>query len=70
MPYNLNLTEALSHLQAVEQELTPTKELAGIDPDTAFLLGYQTALFELSKVTGPPPMLEVGLITYYKKDEN
>lgn len=62
--FNLPLEEAIPVLESVLQELTNNpdqQELTGIDPDKAFLLGYETAIHDLKRVTGPDT-LEVGIM--------
>lgn len=64
--FNLPLDEAIPALEAILQDLEDNpnqNELEGIDPDTAFLLGYKTAIHDLKRITGPDTM-EVGVIIY------
>lgn len=60
-PYNLSVSEALSHLSIQLDKMqaeTNREQLKGIDPDTAFELGYKAAIFDLKHYTGPSPREE------------
>lgn len=61
--HGLSLEEVIPRLRENHAAMKPTKELEGIDPDVAFTLGYETAIHDLVRYTGPDP-LETGIITY------
>jgi len=63
--HGLTLDEVIPRLRANHEAMQPSRELEGIDPDTAFSLGYETAIHDLVRYTGPDP-LETGIITYTK----
>mgnify|MGYP003437378005 CR=1 FL=1 len=47
----------LKDMRAAEER----PELDGIKPDTAFELGYETAIYDLVRILNPP-VLEVGIV--------
>lgn len=68
--YDLTLAEVvprleieLSNMRAAEDRA----ELTDIDSDTAYELGYETAIHDLRRLTGPDPV-ETGVITYFEKE--
>lgn len=61
--HGLTLDEVIPRLRANHEAMQLTQELEGIDPDVAFSLGYETAIHDLVRYTGPDP-LETGIITY------
>lgn len=65
--HDLTLEEVIPRLRENHEAMKPTKELEGIDPDTAFSLGYETAIHDLVRYTGPDPV-EAGIITYKKAE--
>jgi len=57
-PYNLSVSEALAHLSVQLDKMqaeTDRQQLKGIDPDTAYEMGYKAAIFDLTHYTGPSP---------------
>lgn len=69
--YDLELPEAIARLkeEAAKHEAQPPDPLLeGIDVDTAWVLGYQTAIQDLESLTGPNPR-EVGLIIATPREE-
>ncbi len=68
--YDLDLSEAIPRLEAELADMRAADdraELTDIDSDTAFELGYETAIHDLRRFTGPDPV-ETGIITYFEKE--
>lgn len=55
--YNLSTDEAIVELEVQHKKMKaePRGELPNVDPDTAFELGYEVAIFDLKHLTGPDP---------------
>lgn len=69
--HDLTLEEVVPRLRqnlADMRAAVERKELEGIEPDTAFELGYETAIHDLARYTGPDPV-ETGIITYTNTGE-
>lgn len=61
--YNLTPAQAVEHLQAELAKMKAEKnrkQLSGINPDSAFEMGYAAAIFDLKHYTGPSPKEEFG----------
>ena len=55
--FNLSVDEAVAVLKEEAERLGASSgELKDIDPDTAFTLGYSTAIYDFERVTGNDPM--------------
>lgn len=67
--FNLSPSEAIAELKSrlSQMKAEPDKSLADVDPETAFELGYETAIFEYEQVTGPDSM-EAEVIIYTPKE--
>ncbi len=69
--HDLTLTEVIPRLRITLDEMRTNpnqQELTDIDSDTAFVLGYETAIHDLVRLTGPDPV-ETGIITYTNTGE-
>lgn len=69
--HDLALSEAIPRLRTELEGMraaTDRAELTDIDPDTAFELGYETAIHDLVRLTGPDPV-ETGVIIYTNTGE-
>lgn len=70
--YNQTLAQVIPSLENILQSFRdhPQRdELVGIDPDTAFELGYETAVHDLKRLTGDDPV-DLGIIVYQKEDSD
>lgn len=59
--YNLTPAAAVTLLREQLRKMkaeTNREQLVGIDPDTAFEMGYAAAIFDLTHYTGPSPAEE------------
>jgi len=67
--YNLSPEEAIARMRTelAEMRVTQTRELGDLAPDTAFELGYETAIHEFVRMTGPDPR-EIGVIIFTPKE--
>lgn len=69
--YDLTPDEAIEEMRVQLEKMraeTDRGQLRDIDPDTAYELGYETALFDYHHLTGPDPR-EVGVIVYTEPRE-
>lgn len=70
--YNLSPEEAIAEMNVQLEKMrgeTDREQLKDIDSDTAYELGYETALFDYNHFTGPNPR-EVGVIVYTRAEED
>ncbi|WNN95025.1 hypothetical protein SEA_MAGRITTE_48 [Microbacterium phage Magritte] len=69
--HDLTLEEVVPRLRSNLEDMRTAEEreeLNDISPDTAFELGYETAIHDLVRYTGPDPV-EAGIITYKNTGE-
>jgi hypothetical protein len=69
--FDLSPEEAIVAMNDILEKMrgeTDREQLKDIDADTAFELGYETALFDYKHLTSPDPR-EVGVIVYTKPEE-
>jgi hypothetical protein len=69
--FNLTAEEAIPELEAQLAKMrgeTDRAQLADIDSDTAYELGYESCLFDLRHFTGPDPR-EVGVAIITPNDD-
>lgn len=70
--HDLTLEEVVPRLRSELEDMRNAderEELADISADTAFELGYETAIHDLVRLTGPDPV-ETGIITYKRADSD
>lgn len=67
--HDLTAGQAVTALEKILVGLQegPQNELTGMEPDTAFNLGYETAIFDLRHLLGPSTR-EVGIILHGKEE--
>lgn len=66
--YDLTLEEVVPRLREIVEEMrgaTDRAELKDISADTAYELGYETAVHDIARLTGPDPV-ESGIIIMHK----
>lgn len=71
LKFNLSPEEAIEEMGVQLEKMrgeTDREQLKDIDSDTAYELGYETALFDYRHLTGPDPR-EVGVIVFTKPEE-
>lgn len=71
LKFNLEPEEAIAEMEVQLEKMrgeADREQLKDIDSDTAYELGYETALFDYRHLTGPDPR-EVGVIVYTKEGE-
>lgn len=69
--YNLTPDEAIAEMKVQLAKMraeTNRAQLTDIDSDSAYELGYETALFDYAHLTGPDPR-EVGVTYVVPRDE-
>lgn len=73
LKFNLTPEEAITEMEDVQlpkmRAETDREQLKDIDADTAYELGYETAIFDYKHLTGPDPR-ETGIIIYTRDEES